>query len=66
MPTSFTLKSAFFALAALVAVAATGSAHAAVVPPFHGEVLGRTLVTPAYWVWRHHHKIWIPMHRHGY
>jgi hypothetical protein len=67
MPTASTIKTTLLAALAFCALAVAGSAQAAVVPPFHGDAFTRqTPVTPVYWVWRHHHKIWIPDHHHGY
>ena len=66
-------SSLFLVLAAtglLAASAATG--HAASVVSADGLVNGggatslsfRDMVRPAYWVIRHHHRVWVPNRRH--
>lgn len=68
-------SSLFLVLAAtglLAASATTG--HAATVAADDGLVNGggatslsfRDMVRPAYWVMRHHHRMWVPDRRHGH
>jgi hypothetical protein len=68
------LKACAFAAVATVTLAAGGAAQAAVMAPIVQtapfvqttplvQAPGQAGVTKVYWVWRHHHRFWVPPHR---
>ncbi len=65
MLSASTFKFVNYLLAGVLTVALCGSAKAAVGSVAHTETaITRPTATPVYWIWRHHHRIWVPNHHH--
>ena len=61
-----TTLAATFAIAVAVLTGLGGTAQAAIAIPFARGLTSAPSVTPVYWVWRHHHRYWVPDRRRDY